>query len=57
MNKVLAVVGFILIGACIQAIIMFFITENIYIVSSVGGIWMAYMAIWYNKKFGKKVIS
>lgn|GEM_PF-4299653 len=56
MNKFVAVVSFILIGACIQAITKSFITENIYIVSSVGGIWLAYIVILYNKKYGKKVV-
>ncbi|WP_316824258.1 hypothetical protein [Pedobacter miscanthi] len=56
MNKVLAVIGFILVGACIQVLIKLFITENIYVVALGSGLWMGYMAIWYNKKFGKPAV-
>ncbi|WP_162800061.1 hypothetical protein [Pedobacter jeongneungensis] len=57
MNKILAVIGFILVGAGIQVLIKLFITENIFVVSLGSGIWIGYMAIWYNKKFGKKIVS
>lgn len=56
MNKFLAVAGFLLIGACIQVVITIFITDNVFVVSSGSGIWMSYMAVWYNRKYGKKVI-
>jgi len=56
MNKFLAIVGFLIVGVCIQVLIMLLITDNILVVSLGSGIWMSYMTIWYNKKFGKKVI-
>jgi len=57
MSKILAIIGFILVGACIQVLIKLFITENIFVISLGSGIWIGYMAIWYNKKFGKKIVS
>lgn len=57
MDKFLAIVGFLLIGACIQFLVTIFVTDNIFVVSSASGIWMSYMLIWYNKKFGKKTVS
>jgi len=56
MNKFLAIAGFLIVGICIQVLIMLFITDNVLVVSLGSGIWMSYMTKWYNKKFGKKVI-
>lgn len=56
MNKFLAIVGFILVGAFIQVLITVFITDNVFVVCTGSGIWMGYMLICYNKKFGKKVV-
>lgn len=55
MDKFLAITGFLLVSVCIQMLITIFITDNVFIVTSGSGIWMTYMAIWYNKKYGRKV--
>jgi len=57
MNKFLAIAGFFVVGVCIQVLITAFVTDNVFVVSSGSGIWMAYMGIWYNKKYGKKAVS
>ncbi len=57
MDKFLAITGFLLVGVCIQMLITIFITDNVFVVSSGSGIWMSYMGIWYNKKYGRKVNS